>query len=217
MIQPLLSLPPVLFGAWPALAEYWGAGGWLMLPLAAITFVIWHQYLALRQRLSRALATSADDARLEPLLRPTAAPGDADLRRVAELPGAVPVVLRHLHARVTAGLPQREAFSQCREAELADYKHAFYILGACVTAAPLLGLLGTVLGMIDTFMAVGPRAGETSVLVARGISQALITTQVGLVAALPGAVGLAHAYRLYVRLTQTLDRLGSRLILAARN
>ena len=49
------------------------------------------------------------------------------------------------------------------------------------TTAPLLGLLGTVGGMLKTFSALGLREGfETLDLVASGISEALVTTETGL-------------------------------------
>lgn len=58
-----------------------------------------------------------------------------------------------------------------------------------VTIAPLLGLLGTVIGMVEMFGslqgALGPQ-GETTV--AGGISTALVTTQLGLVIAAPGLI-----------------------------
>lgn len=54
-----------------------------------------------------------------------------------------------------------------------------------VAAAPLLGLLGTIIGMIDTFEGISNTGGDTSVMVAGGISKALVTTNAGLVVALP--------------------------------
>ncbi len=65
-------------------------------------------------------------------------------------------------------------------------------------ASPLLGLLGTVTGMLKTFQGfslVRPEAGSVD-LVARGIAEALITTEVGLVF---GLAGLIAAYWLRVR------------------
>jgi biopolymer transport protein ExbB len=67
--------------------------------------------------------------------------------------------------------------------------------------------------MIDTFNAVAANSSETADLVAGGISKALITTQVGLVAALPGTLGLAHVFRLYRRLTNAVDLCETRLAL----
>ena len=56
-----------------------------------------------------------------------------------------------------------------------------------VAAAPLMGLLGTVLGMLQTFFGISTSGGgETAGVVAAGISEALVTTQTGLTVALPG-------------------------------
>ncbi|MCJ8276557.1 MAG: MotA/TolQ/ExbB proton channel family protein [Bdellovibrionales bacterium] len=56
-----------------------------------------------------------------------------------------------------------------------------------VVVAPLLGLLGTVIGMIETFSSLQDSAlFSQSGGIAGGISQALITTQMGLVVAIPG-------------------------------
>jgi len=56
-----------------------------------------------------------------------------------------------------------------------------------VAAAPLMGLLGTVLGMLQTFFGISTSGGaETAGVVAAGISEALVTTQTGLTIALPG-------------------------------
>lgn len=56
-----------------------------------------------------------------------------------------------------------------------------------VVVAPLLGLLGTVSGMVETFSALAgdPDAGAS---VAGGISEALVTTQFGLILAIPGTL-----------------------------
>jgi len=69
-------------------------------------------------------------------------------------------------------------------------------LTALTAVAPLLGLLGTVVGMIETFEAVSTVGGTTGSRVASGISQALITTQFGLIVAVPGVFGVANLRRL---------------------
>jgi biopolymer transport protein ExbB len=64
-----------------------------------------------------------------------------------------------------------------------------------VTAAPLLGLLGTVIGMIETFDSLGDMSlYSQSGGIAGGIAQALITTQMGLAVAIPGLIvnGVLH-------------------------
>ena len=62
------------------------------------------------------------------------------------------------------------------------------VMKVCVSAAPLVGLLGTVTGMLSTFGALSSGSGgdKTMTLVAAGISEALVTTETGLVIALPG-------------------------------
>ena len=71
----------------------------------------------------------------------------------------------------------------------------------CVTAAPLLGLLGTVMGMLTTFGALASGSGgeKTMAMVAGGISEALITTETGLVIALPGLFMQYQLARKYER------------------
>ena len=59
-------------------------------------------------------------------------------------------------------------------------------LNILVTVSPLMGLLGTVIGMLATFKGLASGSGKTIDLVAEGISEALITTQTGLVIAIPG-------------------------------
>src|SRR5579883_258439 len=71
--------------------------------------------------------------------------------------------------------------------ELRDYfRHQRMALGAMIAAAPLLGLLGTVGGMVKTFESLSDRAGSDSMeSLARGISEVLVATESGLIVALP--------------------------------
>jgi len=60
-----------------------------------------------------------------------------------------------------------------------------YLAGVMAATAPLLGLLGTVTGMVTTFQVITLYGNQNPVLMADGISEALITTQSGLVIAFP--------------------------------
>ena len=62
------------------------------------------------------------------------------------------------------------------------------MLGTIATISPLLGLLGTVVGMITAFTGLTETSGANTDLLAAGISQALITTAFGLLIAVPGLV-----------------------------
>ena len=74
--------------------------------------------------------------------------------------------------------------------ELAHMNNLIRVLELIAMISPLLGLLGTVLGMIESFqqLAMAEGAANASVL-AGGIGQALLTTAVGLLVAIPAAVG----------------------------
>lgn len=81
-----------------------------------------------------------------------------------------------------------DAFSQLRSEELPPIDRDLRVIKMAMAAAPLWGLLGTVSGMLTTFdgLARGGGGEKTMNLVAGGISEALITTQTGLMIALPG-------------------------------
>ncbi|MDQ8198728.1 MotA/TolQ/ExbB proton channel family protein [Pelagicoccus enzymogenes] len=65
-------------------------------------------------------------------------------------------------------------------------KNRLRFTGVLLIAAPLLGLLGTVLGMLDMFNGLSLRAGhQTTLIVAEGVKKSLITTQTGLTIAIP--------------------------------
>ena len=66
------------------------------------------------------------------------------------------------------------------------------MLGTISTISPLIGLLGTVVGMITAFTGLTETSGANPDLLAAGISQALITTAFGLLIAVPGLV--LHKY-----------------------
>jgi len=73
------------------------------------------------------------------------------------------------------------------------------VIGVFAAVAPLLGLLGTVSGMVQTFDVITVFGNSNPMLMADGISQALITTQSGLVVAFP--LVLLH-YQLKERITE---------------
>jgi len=82
------------------------------------------------------------------------------------------------------------------------------LIRTLMTLCPLLGLLGTVTGMIEVFDAMG-QAGSSSVRpVAAGVSEALITTMAGLVG---GLSGFLPATLLRRRIRREIRELGDRL------
>jgi biopolymer transport protein ExbB len=76
--------------------------------------------------------------------------------------------------------------------ELMGLQRGLAALATIVAGAPLLGLLGTVIGMIKIFAVVATAGSGITEQLSAGISQALITTATGLVIALPAL--FTHAY-----------------------
>ncbi len=76
--------------------------------------------------------------------------------------------------------------------QLMSLQRGLPALATIVAGAPLLGLLGTVIGMIKIFAVVASAGSSITEQLSSGISQALITTATGLVIALPAL--FTHAY-----------------------
>ncbi len=77
------------------------------------------------------------------------------------------------------------AMEQAKITELEYLESALPSMSTIVTASPFLGLLGTVWGIMESFLAVRARGSAHITIVAPGISDALITTVYGLLVALP--------------------------------
>jgi biopolymer transport protein ExbB len=85
-------------------------------------------------------------------------------------------------------------------------------LKACAAVAPLLGLLGTVTGMINTFQVITTHGTGDPRLMAGGISEAMVTTQVGLAVAIPVMVVATFLGRRARNLSQDMEEKGLALM-----
>lgn len=84
-----------------------------------------------------------------------------------------------------------------------------------VAAAPMLGILGTVLGIIEAFGALSARANMDPLAVSGGVAEALLTTAAGLVVAL-SALFPGHYFRARAeRRAEGLEREGRRRLLTS--
>lgn len=70
-----------------------------------------------------------------------------------------------------------------------DLEHLLIILATTISAAPFLGLLGTVWGILEAFQMMGSQGATGVTAVGSGISEALIATAFGLVVAIPALLG----------------------------
>ena len=81
------------------------------------------------------------------------------------------------------------AFTRAASQEMQRFSQGLPTLDTCITAAPLLGLLGTVTGMMGTFAALNSGSGDigsAATKITGGVAEALIATMCGLAVAIMG-------------------------------
>lgn len=191
-------------------------GGFVMWPLllcsiAALAIIfdrLWFFVVASREEdgevVGEALAAIAGGRRLEAMQVVRKHQGPA-----ASIVGAA---LAH------AGQPMpvvEEAMSRAGRLELLRMQRGLGTLEAIITVAPLLGLLGTVTGIIRTFNVVGAMAGlSTPAQMAPGIAEALFTTAFGLMIASPSVIFHAIFTHQIDRRVTTINNLGGQILQA---
>jgi biopolymer transport protein TolQ len=95
----------------------------------------------------------------------------------------------------------RHLAHQCQTDELRRCEQGLSFLATTAGAAPFVGLLGTVWGIMQSFHAIGNRGGATLAVVGPGISEALVATAAGLAVAIPALV----AYNVFVNRVRQLE------------
>ncbi len=188
------------------LTKTWGQvqrGGWVMVPIAALSLWMW--LLIVR----KSLELAADHRKLSRLaLHLGERENDsvlADLRQFEWF--AAFMDLRTLDPEMDERL--LDTFLQRHHRRLQRYLPTIVVLASI---APLLGLLGTVNGMISTFQAIARFGSQNPRALAGGISEALITTQSGLLVAVPGLLAAALLQRYIHRARTDLQRVSFRIL-----
>jgi len=87
-----------------------------------------------------------------------------------------------------------------------------WILETIVTAAPLMGLIGTIVGMMDAFKLIGSNELVSPTGITAGVAQALIATALGLVIALIALFAFNYFSHLHTSVLDDMERLGSRVV-----
>jgi biopolymer transport protein ExbB len=165
--------------------KIWLDGGWLMLPLALLGVAIYSSIFAVILYLGNILQKQSD---------PNEWAHWVD--RPDEAQGSVGSMVVYAQQDCVTTTDVRRRVMELRQSLLAPVNRRLRLSMVLVSTAPLTGLLGTVTGMLSTFAGLGmSTAGNTVDLVAGGISEALITTQTGLVLAIPGLVLIQVARR----------------------
>ncbi len=168
------------------------AGGWLMWPILACsvlaTAIVCERFWSLR---SKRIIPPHLVTEVWRLYRQ----GELDAARLRQLQSSSP-----LGAILAAGLANhrygrevmKEAIEDVGRQVAHELERFLDLLGTIASVSPLLGLLGTVMGMIKVFSAItAAGVGDPKVL-AGGISEALITTAAGLSVAIPALIFHRH-------------------------
>lgn len=193
-----------------SLGQLWRQGGWAMYPLAVFSVAAFGLILY-----------NALNIRELPLLRPDVSGELQDLLSRGEIDGARGACEASpcLVANITrAGLVRadRDAFDAeavekaMEEASVEEVAGPFGVisyLSIIATLAPMVGMLGTVSGMIKAFRNIALGGMGKPELLADNISEALITTAVGLVVGIPAMFAFFFFKSRYARLTSRLARI----------
>lgn len=165
-----------LIGLWGKAEAIWVAGGFAMTPIAVVTLVMFalgvNSWLRLREKGFQSVPEKRWRQWIE----------KPDERR-GPIGGLIDTISTSRSMTELA-----DVFNKVRVAEVKPFERDLRVMKVCVGLAPLLGLFGTVTGMLATFNALSEGSGgdQTMAMIAKGISEALITTEAGLVVALPG-------------------------------
>ena len=171
------------------------SGGWLMLPIIICSIV------ALAICLDRFLALNPDKIAPKQLLAQVwgwIKNNQLDAGKIKSLKTSSP-----LGRILAAGLSNsrhgrdvmKESIQEAASYVIHDLERYLNTLGTIAAIAPLLGLLGTVIGMIKVFTEIMQQGTGNAGALAGGISEALITTAAGLSIAIPALI----MHRYYVR------------------
>jgi biopolymer transport protein ExbB len=192
---------------WTALSDSARLGGWAIYPLtvlaiAALAITLDRAYAFWRfgrmpHWADEASATPAGTDRANQVARlASGLPSRHALGRVGRLLADAQAPLWRIEARVEAVAAQIER----------DMSRGLWLLETIVTAAPLLGLLGTIAGMMHSFRLFGGNGLVNPSGVTGGVAEALIATAIGLVIALVALFAFNFFSR---RIDQLMDEIES--------
>lgn len=93
-----------------------------------------------------------------------------------------------------------------------ELNRGLWVLETIVTAAPLIGLLGTIIGMMNSFKIIGTNGLVKPEEVTGGVAQALIATALGLLIALIALFSFNYFSRRNAQMLDEMERLGTRIL-----
>ncbi len=135
---------------------------------------------------------------------------DGNKFRPTDLSGGA-ALLNHAEAAEAAETIER-SMKRAQTAEINKREKMIPLLGTTSSTAPFIGLFGTVWGIMDSFLNIGSQHSASLATVAPGIAEALITTAIGLAAAIPAVVAYNHYINRLRLLSMEMDSFNSDFI-----
>jgi len=178
--------------------EYLRQGGWIMIPLGVCSLVMW---MLITERIWAYRRLTGGDLDLQDAVRLLEEAGPA--------PGNPGLCARLLLAfkseRTGDAHLDRQILRACVRRLAPGLQRYLAVIGVLAAVAPLLGLLGTVIGMVQTFQVIAIFGTGNAQALAGGVSVALVTTQSGLLVAIPGLFMSGALERRAAKLRMRLD------------
>jgi biopolymer transport protein ExbB len=161
--------------------NYLAAGGMVMLPLMVVSALMWTLIINRLLFFRRLYRKNMTRKTASEYLKSGESPDTGKYRGAT-----VMLVNRFLQRRSGRTDLDRFILDETVVVIVSSLDRYLALIGILAALAPLLGLLGTVTGMIATFDIISFFGTGNARAMARGISEALITTQTGLIVAIPG-------------------------------
>jgi len=189
--------------------DYLQQGGWIMWPLGLCSVTMWALiidrlivlYKIEHNDISIVEALSVVRGELQP----------------SDLAGVHALLSKKIRNALT-GNPEvdNNLVYHCSSTIKPYLRQSLAVIAILAGVAPLLGLLGTVIGMIETFDVISLFGTGNARAMAGGISVAMVTTQSGLLVAIPGMLFSGYLFRSARRLENYVDETASVLQRAVR-
>lgn len=183
-VQRISAFPTDFAGFVSGTWKVWVDGGWVMIPLGFLSILVYYEAMALFLHMRR--------GRVSYIKKETWL---GWLDNPSEGFGHVGDIIRYVLRDGLRSDAIVNRISSVRQAMIPEVNQKITLVSVLITVAPLLGLFGTVIGMLTTFKGLAVNTGETIDMVAEGIRVALITTQTGLQIAIPGYIFLSLIIR----------------------
>lgn len=171
------------------------SGGWMIWPILLSSVIalgiIFERFWSLRQE----RIMPQELVKKMSLLQQQSPALDADIEAIHGDSAFASIVKVAIQQRTASNTVQRERLEEVGRQIVHELQLFLTTLGTIAVITPLLGLLGTVLGMIDVFMVMSSTSATEPEALAGGIAQALITTAAGISVAIPSLIFVRYFRR----------------------